>query len=609
MDLRTTHNPRIDTRPAGRHVPGLERGTTRRRFLAGAAAIAAAPTAATLLESIVRRPVAAAAGSLGAIRVVGDSLTVGSLPYQADALTALGWTDVAIDAYGGRGITTKMSADPHTGLTAVDALRAEHGDATWWIVALGTNDSGIHASGEYVELIERMLDRIGAGHQVMWVNVYMPSRPSSQWAWNAALDTVATARPDQLVVYEWAAVAAQHEAWLSADSIHYLGTGYSARSTAVAAAVTALAAPPGPALRTSSRVDQVVATDQPAGFQPVTPVRIVDSRTRGKRWAGGEWHTVDLSDHVPADAIAVAVNLTAVNPTRPGYLTVAASPGVGTPSVASLNTGTVAATAGHVITPIADDRTCAVFVRSDSDVVIDLAGYYAPDAPLGLTMQTPRRLLDTRTTGDVRPTGTITLQVPATNGVVPEAAVFNITAVGATEAANVTAWPADAQRPVASCLNVVAGDPAVANLVQVALDADGRVSLRSSGGCALVVDLLATYDRSADGLRFRPVEPTRVLDTRDGRGGWAGVTAPGQSLAVTLGTDAPVVVGVLAATPTKRAGWIATAAGTSALNLHGDRVVSNAVIGAPAARVLTLLQGAGGGEHLLLDVTGVFVAP
>ena len=85
---------------------------------------------------------AATSTSTQRLLMVGDSLTVGSLPYQAGAFIDTGWTDIAINAHGSRGIKTKVSADPYTGLTAVDALRAAHGDADLWVVALGTNDAG-----------------------------------------------------------------------------------------------------------------------------------------------------------------------------------------------------------------------------------------------------------------------------------------------------------------------------------------------------------------------------------------------------------------------------------------------------------------------------------
>ena len=99
--------------------------------------------------------------------------------------------------------------------------RAAHGDADLWVVALGTNDAGQYPASQYPDLIALMLDRIGADHLTMWVNTYMPTRARLQAAWNSALNDVAEQRPDELVVYDWAAYAAGHSGWLGADSIHY----------------------------------------------------------------------------------------------------------------------------------------------------------------------------------------------------------------------------------------------------------------------------------------------------------------------------------------------------------------------------------------------------
>ncbi|MDQ1426432.1 MAG: hypothetical protein QOD72_3930, partial [Acidimicrobiaceae bacterium] len=206
----------------------LDRRTSRRHLIRQA--VLASFGASAVLETMsARREPASAATVIDRVSMVGDSLTVGSLRYQAKAFAASGWEGSAIDAYGSRGIRTKVARDPHTGLTAVDALRASHGDTELWVVALGTNDAGIYKSSRYQSLIEQMLDRIGDDHRVTWVNIYLPRAMSRQQAWNDALATVAAGRPDQLAIYDWATLAAQHPSWLSSDHVHYVATGYDHR--------------------------------------------------------------------------------------------------------------------------------------------------------------------------------------------------------------------------------------------------------------------------------------------------------------------------------------------------------------------------------------------
>jgi lysophospholipase L1-like esterase len=174
------------------------------------------------------------------VSVVGDSLTTGTVPYQASALAGVGFERTTIDAFKSRGVRTKVKKDPHTGLTAVDGIRETAGDSQLWIVQLGTNDAGIHRKEQYPELIWQMMDRIGAGHYVMWVNIYLPAKPQRQMSWNAALAGVAEQRPGEMFILNWAALADQNPRWTSGDHIHCTPAGYKNRSTAVATACDVL---------------------------------------------------------------------------------------------------------------------------------------------------------------------------------------------------------------------------------------------------------------------------------------------------------------------------------------------------------------------------------
>jgi lysophospholipase L1-like esterase len=226
---------------AGRHNVGgmtntvLTDRSSRRQFIKRAALVSLGSTA--VFEALSMWSTKASAATLATrVSVVGDSLTVGTLPYQARDFVTAGWMGSAIDAYVSRGIRTKVPRDPHTGLTAVDALRAAHGDTTVWVVALGTNDSLIYRSSRYPAVIEQMLDHIGNGHRVVWVNAYLPKAAPHQNAWNEALGAVAAERPEQLTVCDWAALAAQNPSWLAADRIHCNTTGYQRRSAMIAEA-------------------------------------------------------------------------------------------------------------------------------------------------------------------------------------------------------------------------------------------------------------------------------------------------------------------------------------------------------------------------------------
>ncbi|MEO8266236.1 MAG: GDSL-type esterase/lipase family protein [Ilumatobacteraceae bacterium] len=174
------------------------------------------------------------------VSVVGDSLTLGTLPYQADALTGAGWARSTIDAHGSRGIRTKVKSDRNTGLTAVDAIRETSGDSVLWVVALGTNDAGLYPKPKQPDMIRLMMDHIGSGHRVLWVNIYLPAKPVRHQSWNAALQTVADERPDEMFIFDWAKLATENPHWLAHDQIHCSGKGYAQRSAAIAQATRVL---------------------------------------------------------------------------------------------------------------------------------------------------------------------------------------------------------------------------------------------------------------------------------------------------------------------------------------------------------------------------------
>jgi lysophospholipase L1-like esterase len=225
------------------HMPptSLPLLSSRRQVLsAGFAAALGSVAALELLRGSTASARAKATTPATRIALIGDSLTIGTMPYQATAFSDVGWAGSAIDAYGSRGVRTKVKSDLHTGLTAVDAIRTAAGDCDVWVVALGTNDAGIFAKSKHPDLIRQMMDRIGGGHYVIWVNIYLPATPPRQQQWNAALETVAAEMPNEMFVYDWASLAAQNERWLADDQVHCSGKGYMHRSTAIAEATRSL---------------------------------------------------------------------------------------------------------------------------------------------------------------------------------------------------------------------------------------------------------------------------------------------------------------------------------------------------------------------------------
>ena len=114
--------------------------------------------------------------------------------------------------------------------------------------------------------------------------------------------------------------------------------------------------------------------------------------------------------------------------------------------------------------------------------------------------------------------------------------VLNVTAVGASGPGFATVWPADQPRPVASVLNVTAGQT-VPNAVTVGLSKELRFSVYSTAALDLVVDVMGIYAAAPAGPGgggFAAVAPRRLLDTRATSAVGSVVATPGAQGKVTL---------------------------------------------------------------------------
>jgi len=259
-----------------------------------------------------------------------------------------------------------------------------------------------------------------------------------------------------------------------------------------------------------------------SGFAAIDPVRLVDTRIVGqpiRRFDPGARQVLDLraagvvSGGVPADATAVALNVTAVGALLDGYVRVFPC-SINEPATSNVNQVAGTAQTNAVIVPIGDGTLC---FRSSTavDLVVDLNGWLTAGSNVGLQPVASRRLVDTRTGvgGSTRLAAGQQVQIPVVAaGSASTAVSLNITAVAPRAAGFVTAWPCGTDRPNVSNLNP---EPGVTqpNLVNVRVGAGGAVCLYTSQETDLVVDLLAEYQPGA-AARYAALNPQRLLDTR-----------------------------------------------------------------------------------------------
>ena len=227
-------------------------------------------------------------------------------------------------------------------------------------------------------------------------------------------------------------------------------------------APTPAAAPAGPV--------SVVGTN--GRYNPVAPVRIADTRTgHGVVPAGGIYEVpVAGVAGVPADATGVVVNLTAAAAQQAGYLT-AYPCGAAAPTASNLNVTAGETRANQAAIALDSTKSICVFSSTATDVIIDLAGWYAPTGD-AYQAQTPARVFDSRTAGG--PATTFT--VPVTGG---SAVTVNVTVTNPAAAGYVSAYPCGMDAPLVSNVNFTAGQT-IANLATVGVGTNHSICLTSS---------------------------------------------------------------------------------------------------------------------------------
>ncbi len=274
----------------------------------------------------------------------------------------------------------------------------------------------------------------------------------------------------------------------------------------------------------------------PARFVAQGPTRLVDTRepwsTPNVKLAADQMVTVTLRGlaGIPANATAVALNVTATEASATGFVSITPS-GVTPGTTSSLNLTPGQTVANSVVVPLGPDGGINVLSQGGTHLVIDLAGWFEPASTASagrIVSLSPQRLFDTREPGST-PTGFVgengVIRVPAAGRAgVPAtgaaAVVLNLTATQAAGPGYVTAWSGDGPAPFASSLNLERPGQTIANMAIVPLGADGSISFLSQAGAHLLADVVgyvtnASNPSATTGL-FVPLVPGRVVDTRTG---------------------------------------------------------------------------------------------
>ena len=235
-------------------------------------------------------------------------------------------------------------------------------------------------------------------------------------------------------------------------------------------------------------------------FFPVTPCRLVDTRLPagplgGPSLVGNAARTFPFLSspcNLPATVRAYSLNYTSVPKGPLGFLTTWPG-GQPQPLVSTLNAVTGAVTANAAIVPAGTNGDVSVFVTNNSDLAIDVNGYFAPPDVGGLSLfnLSPCRVLDTRNPSGSPPfNGAINVNVGAAPCGAPSMArsyVLNATVVPSVPLGFLTLWPQGAAQPLVSTLNAI--DGAVTSNMAIVPTTNGSISAFGSSATHLVLDI------------------------------------------------------------------------------------------------------------------------
>jgi YVTN family beta-propeller protein len=295
-----------------------------------------------------------------------------------------------------------------------------------------------------------------------------------------------------------------------------------------------------------SFVDSTVSIIDPTAklqLVPITPCRVVDTRQPNGPFGGppiqggAQPRAFPLpqgSCNIPSTAVAYSLNVTVVPMGTLGYLTMLPS-GQQVPSTSTLNSPDGRTKANAAMVQAGLSGGVSAYATDTTNLILDIDGYFVPSSSSTLAFfpLTPCRVADTRNPAEPPGLGPPSLAggtqrsfpvLAATSCNIPSSAQaysLNFTVVPPHALQYLTVWPTGQNQPVVSTLNDPTGT-VVANAAIVMAGTSGAINTYVSDNTNLVIDIngyFAPANSGSNPLALYTLQPCRVLDTRDGRGG------------------------------------------------------------------------------------------
>jgi hypothetical protein len=508
----------VEPRPGGGSqvvITGAD-GVVRNVISSTFAANQGLPSARFDLDVVVRDTIG------GHVALIGDSVGVSIAGTTTSELPIL--IDGTFDSFTAHVLSTRFISKTPPAPSGLDVARELPLNLDLVIVELGYNPSTNMAAD-----IDAMMKTLaGRGtKRVIWVNmaeILQTATGSSLYGpANAALEAARDRWPT-LEIADWNRASSMLDidrSVLFVDGVHLTATGQAEFAVWLREVITARAGdsdgmPASRRMQPNQRIELTVVGENVVGTDGVTRA-------------------------IPAGASAVALNITAVTPSLPGFITVWPCD-VARPDASNLNYVTGGAVANSVIAPVGASGKVCFYSNQATDFLVDITGWFSGSTNGIETFvgATPRRVIDTRNAiggPKVRIAAGGTISIPLAGAsmqrsdgspvAIPTdatAVALNVTAVLPSQAGFFTVWPCGAPMPVASNVNFTRGS-VVANGVVTSLGAGGAVCLYSDQQSDVLVDVLGWFGGGAQ-PPFVGAVPSRIVDSRNAVGGPTGVITP-----------------------------------------------------------------------------------
>jgi DNA-binding beta-propeller fold protein YncE len=251
------------------------------------------------------------------------------------------------------------------------------------------------------------------------------------------------------------------------------------------------------------------ASPSTLAFYPLTPCRVADTRHSSYPQGlgppfltGGQERAFPIlnatSCNIPSSAAAYSLNFSVVPHGALYYMTVWPT-GESRPVVSTLNDipGQIIANAAIVVAGTSGE--VSVYPTNDTDLVVDINGYFAPAGPGGLSLYpaVPCRVIDTRKIGNGQPfSGTLSPPVDVVDSAcapptLAQAYVFNASVVPQGYLGYLTLWPDLASQPLVSTLNAL--DGSISSNMAIVPSTNGKVDAYASGLTQLILDISSYF--------------------------------------------------------------------------------------------------------------------